>query len=61
MREYIQPTTEIIATDTEKFLAGSVTTPPITDGPGGGEGFTNSTTFEQDIISSKSALWDESE
>ena len=60
MREYIQPTTEIIATTTEKFLAGSV--PPVNDGPGyPGEELTNSTTFEQDIISSKSALWDEGE
>ena len=57
MREYIKPTTEIIATTTEKFMGVSGTN----NEPGGGDGFTNTTTFEQDVVYKTPALWDEGE
>ena len=56
MREYVQPTVEIIPT-IPYVLAGS----DIHNQPGGGQEFGNTTTFEKDILMPEKSLWDEEE
>jgi len=55
MREYILPTIEIIPTGVYVMQSGS----DIHETPGGGEEFTNTTTFEQDIVTPDNNLWEE--
>ena len=56
MREYIQPTVEIIPT-IPYVLAGS----DINNEVGGNQEFGNTTTFEKDILMPEKSLWDEEE
>ena len=55
MREYVQPTVEIIPAEPYVMEGGSDTH----NEPGGGEEFGNTTTFEQDILMPDKSLWDE--
>ena len=58
MREYIQPTTEIVVTITERILGLMSETPK--NEAGGGDGFTNTSEFETDLqqVEHKS-LWED--
>ena len=54
MKYYIKPSTEIIPTDMQ-IMSGVSTH----DGPGDGNEFSNTTTFEQEITTDMHNLWEE--
>ena len=56
MKTYIQPNTEIIAAFSCTILQGS---PEQNESPGSDLEFSNTSNFEEEVVSTKSSLWDE--